>query len=450
MKIGFLHRIVPATAIMLSAGFGEPTIKHDATRIGAWIDAGQIWQGEVDFNEKVEKQVLTRSKVALTQQATVNEKLVLTGAVGGLFYYSLPVLASGPHTRLTKFTAVLEEASAHYKFGDLENPYAETKFGLFFQKYNPDAKNLGEYLFRSGAYPGYLQTGGWYILNNAGYFLQGVRASFNLLDGALRPEAMIYMERDYEPTYDLSSALMLTYSKSAFEMGAGVAFSHMLPAKPSQTTPEKRVNASYKTPTGKDTLFTIDQLNDTLKYPSTTYYSFQGQKLMVRASFNLQTLLQSDIMNPDDLKVYAELGVLGLKNYPIYYTKIGKRMPMMVGLNFPTFKVVDKASFELEYYDSDFPNSLNDVYQQTYPIPGLGNQEERQKYIDNLGTQRKMRDKVKWSFWLQESITPGLAVFLQVASDHFRPMDYNLKPTYEPVTQNWNDWYYMVRLNFGI
>jgi hypothetical protein len=450
MKSYFRRTLAAACAISTLATADDVDVKHESTRIGAWIDAGQIWQGEVDFNEEVEKQVVTRSKVALTQSATINEKLVLTGAVGGLFYYSLPVLPSGPHTRLTKFTAVLEEASAHYKFGDLETPWAETKFGLFFQKYNPDAKNLGEYLFRSGAYPGYLQTGGWYILNNAGYFLQGVRASFNLFDGALRPEALLYMERDWEPTYDLSSALMLTFRKPAFEVGAGVAFAHMLPAKGSLTTPKKRVNASYKTPTGKDTLFTIDQLTDTTFNPPTTYYTFQGTKLMARASFNIQALLQAEILNPEDLKIYAEVGVLGVKNYPVYYTDITKRMPMMVGFNFPTFKLVEKASFELEYYNSDFPNSLDDVYQQTFAIPGLGNQEDRQKYINNLGTQRKLRDKVKWSFWLQESITPGLGLFLQVASDHFRPMDYNLKPTYQPVTQNWNDWYYMVRLNFGI
>src|SRR5690606_14997311 len=190
MKSFFRRTLAAACAISTVAGAQEDVdVKHGATRIGAYIDAGQIWQGEVDFNEEVEKQVVTRSKVALTQSATVNDKLTLTGAVGGLFYYSLPVLASGPHTRLTQFTAVLEEASAHYKFGDLETPWAETKFGLFFEKYNPDSKNLGEYLFRSGVYPGYLQTGGWHIINSAGYFLQGVKASFNFLDGALRPEA---------------------------------------------------------------------------------------------------------------------------------------------------------------------------------------------------------------------------------------------------------------------
>lgn len=450
---------IPGRALLLAtltsvAAFADADVKHESTRIGAWIDAGQVWKGEVDFDEKVEKQVVTRSKVALTQIATVNERLTLTGAVGGLFFYSLPADPAGPHTRLTKFNAVLEEASAHYRAGDNESPWMDAKFGLFFEKYNPDAKNLGEYLFRSGTYPGYLQTGGWYILNNAGYFLQGVRVGFNLLDGALRPEALLYMERDWEPTYDLTPAFLLTYKGGeAFQVGAGVAFNHLIAAKPSVASPKDRRSASYKTPTGKDTLLTTTEILDTAAIPGLSYYSFQGTKLMARASFNAQAIIQSDLLNPEDLKIYAEVALLGVKDYPIYYTNKAKRMPMMLGFNLPTFRLVDKMSFEVEYYDSDFPNSLEEVYQRTLPIPGSiggAGTTQRQAFVDSLGLNRKNRDKVKWSFWLNKEISSGLGLYVQVASDHFRPMDFNLKPTYEPITQRWDDWYYMIRLNFGI
>jgi hypothetical protein len=439
-------------------GAADVDVKHEPTRIGAWIDAGQIHSGEVDFDAKVKNQVLTRSKVSLTQVATVNQNLTLTGAVGGLFFYSLPAEPSAPHTRLTKFTAVLEEASARFVAGDVEKPWMENKVGLFFEKYNPDAKNLGEYLFRSGTYPGYLQTGGWYIVNNAGYFLQGLRTSLNLLDGKLRPEFLLFMERDWEPTFDLTPAFMLTYKAgSVFEAGAGLAINHLIAAKPSATNPKDRSDrraAWAVSPTsGKDTLLTTTQINDTLAVPGLNYYTFQGTKVVARASFNPQALIQSELLNPEDLKIYAEMAVLGVKNYPIYYDKIAKRMPIMLGLNLPTFKLLDQMAFEVEYYDSDFPNSLEDVYQRTLPIPGsIGGvgTANRQDYIDSLGTQRKMRDKVKWSFWATKEVTPGFGLTLQVASDHFRPIDFNLKPTYEPVTKNWNDWYYMVRMNFGI
>jgi len=126
---------------------------------------------------------------------------------------------------------------------------------------------------------------------------------------------------------------------------------------------------------------------------------------------------------------------------------------MMVGFNLPTFKIVDKMSFEMEYYNSDFKNSIEEVYERTLPIPGtIGGvaTQARQNYVDSVATHRKMRDKVKWTFWMQKEVTAGLGLTFQVASDHFRPMNFNLKPAYEPVTQTWNDWYYMFRVNFGI
>jgi hypothetical protein len=127
-------------------------------------------------------------------------------------------------------------------------------------------------------------------------------------------------------------------------------------------------------------------------------------------------------------------------------------MPMMLGVNLPTFKLVDKMSFEMEYYNTDFRNSIEEVYERTLPVPGtIGGvaTPSRQNYVDSLNTKRKMRDKVKWTFWMQKEITAGLGATFQVASDHFRPMNFNLKPSYEPVTQTWNDWYYMFRVNFG-
>jgi hypothetical protein len=437
----------------LSTGFAEDDVKSEDTKIGAWIDVGQIWEGKLDRDEEIEKQMVTRSKVSLTQVATINERLVLTGAVGGLFYYSLPVLAGGPHTRMTKFSAVLEEASGKYTFGDLDNPFVESKFGLFFEKQNSDSKNLGEYLFRSGTYPGYLVTGGWYILNNSGYFMQGVKTTVNLLDQKLKVSGAVYMDRDWEPTYDFNPALMVNYKPSeVFELGGGVVFSHLIPVKGSLTTPVDKQATWYTTPTGKDTLMNQDELIDTIPR-ALKHYSFQGTKLDFRGSFNPQAIIQSDMLNPEDLKIYAEVAVLGVKNYPIYYPKIQKRMPMMLGFNIPTFKILDMASIELEYYDNDYPNSIEEVYERALPVPGgigaIGTK-KRQDYIDSASTQRKLGEKVKWSLLLNKKMGRGLSIYCQVASDHFRTLDYNLKQTYEPVLRDWSQWYYMFRLNFGI
>lgn len=447
-----------ATALILAcAALAKESadVKHESTRIGAWTDLGQIVQGRVDNGVEVDMQVISRSKVALTQQATINERLLLTGAVGGLFFYSMPTDPGGAHTRLTKFTAVLEEASAYYRAGDLDAPSFDSRFGLFFVKYNPDTKNLGEYLFRSGTYPGYLQTGGWYILNSAGYFMQGIRASGHFLDNTLHPEFFFYMERDYEPTYDLTPAFMLTYTPSpAFQAGIGVAMNHLIPAKPSYSTLTEAGNAYYTDATGKQVLVLQEDGERLDSLPGVGYYTFKGTKVMARASFNLQALLNAEILNPQDLKIYAEMAVLGIKDYPVYYDNIAKRIPIMAGINLPTFKLVDMMSFEVEYYNSDYPNNLKEVHDYLFAVPGIDQRDagtqRRQDYVDSISTQRAMRDKVKWTFWLQKQLATGLGLTFQVASDHFRPMNFNTKPTYEPATQNWNDWYYMFRISFGI
>jgi hypothetical protein len=438
-------------SLAVSTAFGSAEVEREPTKIGAWIDAGQIWKGTLDFDEKVDKQVVTRSKVALTQSTTIDDRLRLTGGVGGLFFYSLPVTES-PHTRLTKFTAVLEEASGAYTAGDLDDPWMRLKFGLFFYKYNPDSKNLGEYLLRSGTYPGYLQTGGWFLINSAGYFGQGINASFNFLEGALTTDLLAFMERDYEPTYDISPSVVVSYrGGNIFTLGAGATFSHLISAKPSITSPENGQIAYRKNAItneyellGSDEAF-LDSLT------GVSYFTFKGTKLMARAAFNPQGILESDLLGPEDLKIYAEIALLGVKDYPIFFDNMAKRMPMLFGVNLPTFNVLDMLSFELEYYNSDFPNSIAEVYKRTLPIPGsIGDIDTRSDYVAALGTQRKLRDKVKWTLYLKKQLAEGLGIYFQAASDHFRPIDFNINPTEEPVTQTWSDWYYIVRLNFGI
>ena len=44
-------------------------------------------------------------------------------------------------------------AEISYSFGAIERPWLRMGAGVFPFKYNPDVRNLGEYLFRTGSYP---------------------------------------------------------------------------------------------------------------------------------------------------------------------------------------------------------------------------------------------------------------------------------------------------------
>jgi hypothetical protein len=123
-------------------------------------------------------------------------------------------------------------------------------------------------------------------------------------------------------------------------------------------------------------------------------------------------------------------------------------MPMMVGFNFPTFKLLDVLSLELEYYKTRFATSLYQPIANQLPTLDLP-----QGAADLEAYNRANRDDWKWAIYAKKEIIHGLQLYGQVASDHFRSIAYNSgpQPTFVPITnRNGKDWYYIVRLQFGI
>ncbi len=101
--------------------------------------------------------------------------------VGGLFWKPFIQIPGNAATEKINFGPGISEASSQYDFTSNLN----LKFGYFGYKYNPDATDLGEYLFRSEAYPTMLQngnSGGWVWLGNE-YKSMGAKLTWNLLDG---------------------------------------------------------------------------------------------------------------------------------------------------------------------------------------------------------------------------------------------------------------------------
>src|SRR6185312_2602168 len=55
-----------------------------------------------------------------------------------------------------------------------------------------------------------------------------------------------FMDRDFEPTYDISPSYLFSFKPTeAFELGGGVTWAHGLPIKPSAVSPHVRANAYY-------------------------------------------------------------------------------------------------------------------------------------------------------------------------------------------------------------
>ena len=182
----------------------------------------------------------------LTESGTYNEKLTVKLSIGGLFWFAIPETKDFQNRRI-QFGPGVGQAQGVYAFGDdPKDPAATLQFGLFPHKYS-ESVNLGEYLYRSGTYPGTLTSGGWSYLNAAAYLAQGIRLNVPMLEGKLTHDFTLYMERDLEPANDLSPGYMVTYKPAAFlSLGAGLIWSHAISLNSDRLAPETDENAYYK------------------------------------------------------------------------------------------------------------------------------------------------------------------------------------------------------------
>jgi hypothetical protein len=489
MTLPFALTCMIATSTFISAAnLDVDSVQSKPLAISASMDFGQIIHGNSTNPPAAFKgQFLQRTGVWLTQEATVKERLAMTMGVGGMFWYALPEQKAQPRSLITRFGPGISKAFATYTFGEIEKPMARLQMGFFPYKSSPDAKNLGEYLLRSGTYPGALMTGGWNIVSSAfsssaSYMLQGIRLNVPLWDGRFQSDFLLPMERDLPPMYDLSpsyvASLRLT---SGFEIGGGFCWNHGIPIKPSKESPHvdgNRIILSRKLNPDTTAVVKGSDAYYIYAYDTAHYYTYQGIKISGRFSFDPKPLLgiESAGSSIPDWKIYAEAAVLGWKNYPYLYAKRTQRIPIMAGFNLPTFGLLDVLSMEVQHYQSDFENSIYEPYQNQTPIwtleddpgdagrasykPGATPEEDALAIKKAYGAAqamakanrlRALSDDWKWTLYAKREVSRGLSLYAQAASDHLRPIDLDLKPFWIPVTnRNGKDWYYLIRLEFGI
>lgn len=470
----FVPAVIAAclTASPVLAQSGDDDVMLKPLSLGTQVDLGQVVKGK--WNESVvDENFIQRTSVWVIQEIHVGDRLEMRAGIGGMFWYDIDNPPPGeanirPFVTSTKFGPGIARADMLYRFGsDPANPAVILQAGYFPFKYNPDAANLGEYLLRSGTYPGYLVSGGWNLMGN-GYMMQGVRVSVPLFGGKVVNEFLLPVERDLPPTGDLSPTYVVTATPvRGVEVGGGVSCHHCIAVKPSVTSPKVRYGANasnYGTGSGyvirnpnydpNSPKTPLTGNNPEYIYDSTSFYTFQGVKLMARASVDPKAFVPMPFLGPEDLKVFGEVALLGVKDYPFYYEKKTERMPVMFGLNLPTFRWLDLLTFQMEYYNSPFPNSIENAYRFQMPtlpfVDALGNSNLDPNEYDP--TRREVtEDNWKWSLLARKTIARGFTLYAQAANDNLRLQNYNAVQSYAPTTNiQGRDWYYLIRLELGI
>jgi hypothetical protein len=416
---------------------------------------------------------MENAKMGLCANTDVGEHLQIIAAFEGKLGFSLTT----DYNPQTNYSAAQQEhwdftiqrGEGLYSFGDPQNPFLQIEAGYFPYKYNPDVRNLGEYLFRSFCYPAALLN----TFDRPYADLLGLRIgnAIPLSDGSFHHDLLFTSETKHYPLKDFSLSYVTDYSISGiFSVGAGGSLYRLLPVFLNDS-------GTVKTP--------VNQYVDTTT-GDTGYYTFSGIKLMARVSFDVKGIIPMDFLGKEDLKLYGELAILGLKNYPGFYDNLSERMPVMLGFNwfsnpllsYPVAgigallfqKKINGASFleagtgimsgvglwllekytgiktgfdilslELEYQGTRNPNGITKTYYQPYcPLPD-----------DPIaGNPRTM---LKWSLYANKKIGSHLSIIGQIANDHLMPDNYTTLPAYQPltdVTLRANDWWWVVKALF--
>jgi hypothetical protein len=388
----------------------------------AWVESGQFVKY---FNADVEldHSWINRTFLHLTLSTIYKERLRINMGTEGRVWFNVPKLrgtGQATYVHRQNNTFIISDANATYSFGDLDAPWLSWTAGLFPFKYNRQARNLGEYLFRSGTYPAYL-------INNfdlAFARLTGFKVSSDLF-GMLHQDLIYSIETMIPPFFDGTLSYLANGDFWGFgEFGAGISFANLV-----------SVDERVTTPSGGDLTNNMFVAAD----GDTGYYTFRGIKLMAKTCIDLKKFLylldfipQDDLFGAEDLKLYGEGLVLGLENYPRNdsadilgqttpgmnawgYDTLLNKVVAVVGINLPMFRFLDVFACELEWYGCTYPNSyknrLGPGARKSYPVPDYPSRLSANYNADNF----------KWSVYVKKLFfNKHFGVAAQVARDHIR------------------------------
>lgn len=391
------------------------------------------------------REISSASSVWLLEEARLSDNGKFFAGVGGFYFFILPS-KSNQYSIGQRSAFAFTDLHAEFEYWRRENGGHGLllKAGVFPFKYNENAKNLGEYMFRTYTYPTVIFTGGLTRVNGASAQLGGF--DLNTVLGGLTNDLLVTVKTDQIPSASLSLTEMASYSIGGIlTLGAGVMLDNFY-------DPSKIADGKYDVK-DFDLYYTLKDGTRKMKTPQnptdipydpavdsavdSTRLTFKGQKVMVRGSLDFGKLIASPMLSEKDLRLYFEGILLGVENRPFYYTKMADRMVYSIGFNFPTFRILDVLAAEWEYCSNPYPNDAGNASLNLSPTPNP--------------TGREMNgDNVKWTLYAQKIINPGFTLSGQVANDHMRMVDYFGHINDRAVMPVRKNWYWCVQMGFAI
>lgn len=523
---------------VLTAGFliaASPAASQDSKvvlkplNVGASLYFGQLFNIDSSLNDVSNFNptvTLPYTSFWMVQNADVNERLHFSLGVAGSFFYQFPENNTDGWTSGRSGGIGIAVVQGSYDWGDVESPWLTLSVGQQGYKYNPYAKNFGEYLFRSEAYPTTVRTGDWGAIDNAGAGIWGAALKSKFAGGLFTNDLIVSMANERAPLHDISvtDIASVNFGK-VFSIGGGVMMSRIFQIDPAKSKPERRetgwftwtaadqakldsyiqarsaadpafvanspnfqrksvqvVGGVETLVTASDTALVVGQdywagsqrplvkwLAEPLdtadaaartagvgKQNSIEFVDTRTIFLMGRMSFDPKPLLGGmDFLSPNDLVLYGETAVLGLDNYPIYYTKVQDRMPIMLGFYLPTFKFLDYLTVEVEQLKNPYINSdyrlgfFREIRPKSLRGNVPANPDIGDPYYDKseagISDINHTEDDFKYTITAAKSFGVWSLAF-QYGKDHFRPLTAGFRPSFTEAMTTSDAKYYMVRL----
>jgi hypothetical protein len=354
--------------------------------------------------------------------ATVNitEKLKINTGLGGRIYGPVATELFRANWVGRQESAWIQRGAVAAIIGSLERPYLDITAGFFGYNTAPQSRNFGGFLYQPSLHPGYIFS------NAQTASLAGFRFHSTYLP-VVEHDLLVTFEL-YNPLFDISIGYVPGLALGDFlDISAGVLFHRIIPSSPEATRPEKY---AY------------------VEDGETKYVPLSGVKLMGRFCFDPKKLFSAGIFGEEDLKLYAEAAIIGVKNYPsikidnpetgetfeVGYNDITERIPVMAGLNIPAFKLLDYLAVEIEYYRFPYENDAYIGRGQPVPAPP-GNPD-----FDPA------QDDLRWAVMARRTLFGHFTVGAKFASDHFRTQNEFGWQTPEERLIATDEWYWELSL----
>jgi hypothetical protein len=487
LKASFILAL--AAALPLLAGTPELNITYKGS---GWIQFGRVQhssdtvtnQPDNNFNgnwiQSTGGQITALAKLEDSWEGSVGVGAIQTHSARGAFFVAnlwAPYWAPLIEARVTNTQ----------NWGPAK---VQVTLGNFAYNYNPDTKNLGLYLLRGQVYPGTVLSGfeTKHVLPIPSIYGAMVRAQI----GGFQNDIILNSETEAKPLFDFSLADVIAYQVApGIQIGGGVNFYRLFQQNRAVTSPGKgcfEEGHSYHQVSDNDpeACYSLDTLKVT-QWDTTVAYSddgldsglsvtpsqaivdtvtgsMAGVKVMARIHLDPKAWFDLPaIFGKEDLVIYGEAAILGVKNQGKYFNDITKRMPVMVGINLPAFRFLDKLSLEVEYYGTDnysdygkaesfaswVPRSVPGTAEFKTIAPTAFNGQTYTK-IQSLKTLDNSRDNVKWSLYGSKVIMGHLRLAGQVANDHYRNYGTGATsyPTWAEALTTPKDWYWMCKLAY--